>query len=108
LEQNNAMERPADVDDCILAYLISPCHVFSVSSSFQSRSMSILLKVTSIQFILAWDHAKHRLSGLSRALNFSFYNDYRHSLVVDHIIIMSGFALFLLFVGGYSHNNMAR
>jgi hypothetical protein len=33
------MERPADVDDCILADLILPCHAFSVSNSFQSCSM---------------------------------------------------------------------
>ena len=38
-------------------------------------------------YSLAWDHAKHGLSGLSGALNFSLSNDYRHSLVVDHIII---------------------
>jgi len=33
------MDRPADVYDCILADLISPCRAFSVSSSFQSSFM---------------------------------------------------------------------
>jgi hypothetical protein len=33
------LERPADVDDCILADLTSPCRTISVSSSFQSCSM---------------------------------------------------------------------